>query len=85
MKINITGKNEFEITAENGNVIIDAKKDKPFIYLGYGKEKMDMYRGNFDISDYLTERVPMKVTETVKDKEDFLVTQKKMRMILKKW
>lgn len=39
MKINIINKNEFEIVSENGNIIIDAKSNKPFIYLGFGKKK----------------------------------------------
>lgn len=77
MKINTINKNEFEIVSENGNIIIDAKSNKPFIYLGFGKEKMEMYRGNFDISDYLTERVPLKATGVVKDREDCIVTLKK--------
>lgn len=33
--------------------------DGPFAYAGIGRESIDMYRGNFDVRDYLEERVPL--------------------------
>ncbi len=33
--------------------------DGPFAYAGIGRESIDMYRGNFDVRDYVEERVPL--------------------------
>jgi alpha-glucosidase len=34
--------------------------DAPAVFVGHGVEKMAMYRGNFDISDYVEERVALR-------------------------
>ncbi len=44
------------------DTILEYKNDKPMIYVGCGKENVDMYRGNYKIEDYVTERRPLKVT-----------------------
>ena len=44
------------------DVILENKADKPMIYVGCGKENVDMYRGNFKIEDYVIERRPLSVT-----------------------
>ena len=54
--------NEFELTAK-GKTILVHSKDCPMIYIGVGQEDVDMYRGNFKISDYVTERYPLSLTE----------------------
>nr|WP_307158082.1 alpha-glucosidase [Rhizobium paknamense] len=43
----------------NGMILIDQSPDHPAFYVGRGRERMDMYRGNFEIEDYLEERVPL--------------------------
>ena len=43
--------------------ILESTKTNPMIYVGRGQESVDMYRGNFKIQDYLTERCPLAVTE----------------------
>ncbi len=40
--------------------IIHHTVDNPSIYIGYGNETIDMYRGNFDIRDYIIERYPLR-------------------------
>nr|WP_320197449.1 alpha-glucosidase [Agrobacterium sp. rho-13.3]MDX8306269.1 alpha-glucosidase [Agrobacterium sp. rho-13.3]MDX8307400.1 alpha-glucosidase [Agrobacterium sp. rho-13.3] len=40
----------------NGRTIIDHSLASPAIFVGHGQERMDMYRGNFDIEDYVIER-----------------------------
>ncbi len=40
----------------NGRTILDHSDTSPAIFVGYGEERMDMYRGNFDIEDYVIER-----------------------------
>lgn len=53
---------EFQLTA-NGKEILVHGKERPMIYVGVGQEDVDMYRGNFKISDYVTERYPLTLTE----------------------
>ncbi|CAN7678237.1 alpha-glucosidase [Pararhizobium sp. LjRoot238] len=40
----------------NGRTILDHSTSAPCIYAGIGEERMDMYRGNFEIEDYVVER-----------------------------
>ena len=42
-----------------GIVLLHHTRDAPCVFAGTGEECMAMYRGNFDISDYLTERAPL--------------------------
>lgn len=52
-----------EFTLKNGgDTILECRKDRPMIYVGYGREDVDMYRGNFKIEDYVIERRPLFVT-----------------------
>lgn len=39
-----------------GRVIIRHTPESPFLFMGRGTERMRMYRGNFEIEDYLVER-----------------------------
>lgn len=43
----------------NGAVVLRHTAENPMFYVGYGEEKIDMYRGNFKIEDYLVERYPL--------------------------
>lgn len=52
---------DWELKA-NGRSILDCKGGKPMIYVGYGEESVDMYRGNYKIEDYVVERRPLGVT-----------------------
>lgn len=45
-----------------GETILSCRDDQPMIYVGCGSERVDMYRGNFQIEDYVTERRPLRVT-----------------------
>ncbi|MBU0954762.1 MAG: alpha-glucosidase [Spirochaetes bacterium] len=45
--------------ALNENLLISHSPQQPFVYAGTGREKIDMYRGNFDIQDQLIERIPL--------------------------
>lgn len=44
----------------DGRVILKHRKDDPCLFVGVGHARMDMYRGNFDIEDYVVERVPLR-------------------------
>lgn len=52
------GANSFRLT-HNGTVILDHSAEKPMIFIGRGKEDVDMYRGNYKIMDYVEERIPL--------------------------
>ncbi|MDE4955209.1 alpha-glucosidase, partial [Francisella tularensis subsp. holarctica] len=38
--------------------LIKHSTEKPAFFIGKGHDSMEMYRGNFNISDYITERLP---------------------------
>ena len=57
-------RNGLELVLKNGaDTILESTKSNPMIYVGYGKETVDMYRGNFKIEDYVIERRPLEITE----------------------
>ena len=57
-----------EITAEsrswalriNGQTLIEHDHDKPCCFVGVGSESIVRHRGNFDINDFVEERVPLR-------------------------
>lgn len=60
MELTLNGM-EFALKS-GGNIILEYRKDKPMVYVGYGEKSVDMYRGNFKIEDYVVERRPLRVT-----------------------
>lgn len=50
----------FELTI-NGTPVFRHTTECPSIFVGKGQERMDMYRGNFDIEDYVVERVALRL------------------------
>ena len=49
--------------SSNGRVLLEHSDASPAIFAGYGQERMDMYRGNFEIEDYVIERRPLSHAE----------------------
>ncbi|MBQ0824188.1 alpha-glucosidase [Microvirga sp. HBU67558] len=43
----------------DGRPILRHRSDAPCLFVGQGDARMDMYRGNFDIEDYVVERTPL--------------------------
>ena len=43
----------------DGRLILRHRSDAPCLFVGHGDARMDMYRGNFDIEDYVIERTPL--------------------------
>lgn len=43
----------------------------PALFVGHGEERMDMYRGNFDIEDYVVERTPLGHVDIAGDRIEF--------------
>lgn len=58
------------IVSIDGIEVIKHSEESPFIFIGKGEANYDMYRGNFKITDYLEERVPLKNFEVVKNEKD---------------
>ena len=63
---------DFELVVGSTTVLVQ-KDDCPMIYVGYGEESVDMYRGNFKIEDYVIERYPLKVSDISESDDGFLV------------
>ncbi|GAA4162400.1 alpha-glucosidase [Shinella granuli] len=51
----------------DGCEILRHAADNPALFAGRGEERMDMYRGNFDIEDYVVERVALAHAEVEGD------------------
>ena len=49
----------FDLTLA-GRLILSHRSDAPCLFVGRGDARMDMYRGNFDIEDYVEERVGLR-------------------------
>jgi sulfoquinovosidase len=57
MKIQTTS-DGFDLVLD-GRLILRHRSDNPCLFVGHGEARMDMYRGNFEIEDYVTERTPL--------------------------
>ncbi|MFC4174456.1 alpha-glucosidase [Microvirga sp. GCM10011540] len=53
-----TQPNGFDLLLD-GRLILRHRSDIPCLFVGHGEARMDMYRGNFDIEDYVVERTPL--------------------------
>lgn len=71
MRVEIS-ENKFELIV-NDKVILRNSEDQPMIYVGYGNETVDMYRGNYKIEDYVMERLPLKLTEVREEDNKYLL------------
>lgn len=63
----------FTISHKN-RTVFEHSKISPSIYLGIGQGTFDMYRGNFDIFDYVSERLPLKELSIVEESNVVVVT-----------
>lgn len=64
--------NGFQIKSK-GEVLLSHTPQHPMIYVGYGQETVEMYRGNFDIEDYVVERYPLKNCEIEETNQGFRI------------
>lgn len=61
-------RNNLDFVLKHGDdTILENNSKKPMIYVGFGKENVDMYRGNFKIEDYVIERKPLAVTSITEE------------------
>ena len=56
----------------NRELLLKHDPENPFIFVGIGQEKIDMYRGNFKIEDYMIERTPLRYAEIIDETNDDL-------------
>ncbi|MDF2615063.1 MAG: family 31 glycosyl hydrolase, alpha-glucosidase [Clostridia bacterium] len=68
----IFNQDNFELRRDN-QLILKHTLTEPCIYLGYGEEKIEMYRGNFDIKDEIIERMPLRRFKVIEDQKDYRV------------
>ena len=62
----------FEIYYKN-ILIFEHKVSSPMLYAGYGEETMEMYRGNFDIKDYVIERIPLRYANVRDERSGYTI------------
>ncbi|MCR5137234.1 MAG: alpha-glucosidase [Oscillospiraceae bacterium] len=55
----------------HGDVLLRDSSAFPMLFVGCGEERVDMYRGNFSIEDYVTERRALSLTSLHKDPDGF--------------
>ncbi|NIZ47281.1 alpha-glucosidase [Entomospira nematocerorum] len=48
-------------------ILLEHTPQNPMLYIGQGKESLEMYRGNFKISDYLEERQPLTIIDITQE------------------
>lgn len=58
---------------DGGNCILTCDESMPMIYVGHGKETVDMYRGNFKIEDYVADKVPLSITSIDRNEDKTVV------------
>ena len=51
------------VLAQRGKVLLRHAPEAPCLFVGHGEARIEMYRGNFDIADYLDERTPLRHAE----------------------
>ncbi|MBR4392856.1 MAG: alpha-glucosidase, partial [Oscillospiraceae bacterium] len=56
----------------NGRVLLSENKTSPMLFVGCGEPDVEMYRGNFQIEDHVTKRLPL-TAESVTRAEDGVV------------
>lgn len=59
-----TQPNGFDLLLD-GRLVLHHRSDAPCLFVGHGDARMDMYRGNFDIEDYVIERTPLRHAEVL--------------------
>ncbi|MCR5088608.1 MAG: alpha-glucosidase [Oscillospiraceae bacterium] len=59
---------------QDGKTLLCSSSDFPMLFAGHGQESVDMYRGNFKIEDYVTERRVLQ-SSTVRESPDGLLVE----------
>ncbi len=65
MQMQLTN-NEFTLSC-NGQIVLTHTEKSPLLYVGVGHEDVEMYRGNFKIEDYVSQRQALRLTEATQE------------------
>lgn len=69
----ISNESGFTISHKN-RVLFEHSELIPALYLGIGKGTFNMYRGNFDIKDYISERLPLRKFSINENVNNIIIT-----------
>ena len=58
---------------QGGRALLQSSQASPLLYVGCGEESVDMYRGNFRIDDYVTERRPVLATSVCETEQGAII------------
>ena len=58
---------------QGGRLLLQSSQASPLLYVGCGEESVDMYRGNFRIDDYVTERRPVLATSVCETEQGAII------------
>ncbi|OHR74177.1 alpha-glucosidase [Bacillus sp. HMSC76G11] len=72
--------NGFEVIF-NEKVLLRHTLESPMLFIGRGQDSMDMYRGNFEIKDYLIERSPLLYADISQHDNEYTVAFSKFASI----
>lgn len=59
----------------DGRVILRHREEAPCLFVGRGEARTDMYRGNFEIEDYVVERVPLAFAQVIGNRIVFALAE----------
>ncbi|AXT73717.1 alpha-glucosidase [Vibrio parahaemolyticus] len=62
------------IINHKNRTVLEHTEFNPALYLGIGQGTFDMYRGNFDIKDYVVERLPLKKFVIAENTNDIMIS-----------
>ncbi|WP_374055061.1 alpha-glucosidase [Rossellomorea sp. FM04394] len=62
----------FEVRLE-GRLLLSHSTANPFMFVGTGKESIEMYRGNFQIDDYIDERTALRYANVIEEPSGYRV------------
>ncbi|WP_417561451.1 alpha-glucosidase [Marinomonas sp.] len=62
------------IINHKNRTVLEHTEFSPALYLGIGQGTFDMYRGNFDIKDYVVERLPLKKFVIAENTNDIMIS-----------
>ena len=66
----------------DGKTLLECGESAPLVYVGCGRETVDMYRGNYKIEDYVVERRPLAVKDIQETADGAALDFGELEMIL---
>ncbi|WP_375748613.1 alpha-glucosidase [Vibrio sp. HN007] len=74
--MNVSYDNSSLVIKHKERVVFTHSEEAPSLFLGVGDANYDMYRGNFKITDYVTERLPMRKFSVEQAEDKTVITFK---------